>query len=105
MPFGVCRPRHAGQYTQSPADCRPITDPLTSSSRALHSSLSTRMVSADNLNLDCLELIFAHLTGSDLASVSLVSRSFLAGVVPFLYRVLVYHLGNAKRRPLVRVLK
>ncbi|KIP10775.1 hypothetical protein PHLGIDRAFT_84443 [Phlebiopsis gigantea 11061_1 CR5-6] len=59
------------------------------------------MVSADNLNLDCLELIFAYLTGNDLASVSLVSGSFLAGVVPFLYRTLVYHLGNAKRRPLI----
>lgn len=61
------------------------------------------MVSADNLNLDCLELIFAYLTGNDLPSVTLVSKSFFAGVVPFLYRSLVYHLGNAKRRPAVRI--
>jgi len=44
------------------------------------------MVSAQNLNLDVLELVFAHLaTGNDLASVALVSRSFLAGVIPKLY--------------------
>lgn len=59
------------------------------------------MVSADNLNLDCLELVFAHLSGNDLFSVSLVSKSFLAGIVPFLYRTLAYHLGNAKRYPAV----
>lgn len=59
------------------------------------------MVSADNLNLDCLELVFAYLSGNDLVSVSLVSKSFLAGVVPYLYRTLVYHLGNAKRYPSV----
>jgi hypothetical protein len=59
------------------------------------------MVSADNLNLDCLELVFAYLSGSDLFSVSLVSKSFLAGVIPRLYRTLVYHLGNAKRFPAV----
>ncbi|EKM57108.1 uncharacterized protein PHACADRAFT_142274 [Phanerochaete carnosa HHB-10118-sp] len=59
------------------------------------------MVSADNLNLDCLELIFAHLIGNDLFTVSLVSKSFLAGVIPYLYRTLVYHLGNAKRYPSV----
>ncbi|GJE93472.1 F-box protein [Phanerochaete sordida] len=59
------------------------------------------MVSADNLNLDCLELVFAYLSGNDLFSVSLVSKSFLAGVVPYLYRTLAYHLGNAKRYPSV----
>ncbi len=59
------------------------------------------MGSADNLNLDCLEFIFAYLSGQDLFSVSLVSRSFLAGVVPRLYRALVCHLGNAKRYPSV----
>lgn len=59
------------------------------------------MVSADNLNLDCLELVFAYLSGNDLFAVSLVSKSFLAGVIPYLYRTLVYHLGNAKRYPAV----
>lgn len=62
------------------------------------------MVSADNLNLDCLELIFQFLSGNDLASVALVSKSFLAGVVPRLYRSLFFHTGNAKRYPTVRVL-
>lgn len=62
------------------------------------------MVSADNLNLDCLELIFQFLSGNDLASVALVSKSFLAGVVPRLYRSLVFHTGNAKRYPTVSAL-
>lgn len=60
------------------------------------------MVSADNLNLDCLEIIFAYLYGNDLVSVSLVSRSFLAGVIPRLYRSLVFTLNQAKRYPAVR---
>lgn len=59
------------------------------------------MVSADNLNLDCLETVFAYLSGNDLVSVSLVSRSFLAGVIPHLYRSLVFHMGNSKRYPKV----
>ncbi|KAF9807539.1 hypothetical protein IEO21_08180 [Rhodonia placenta] len=59
------------------------------------------MVTADNLNLDCLELIFAHLYGNDLVSVSLVSRSFLAGVIPRLYRTLVFKLNQAKRYPAI----
>lgn len=59
------------------------------------------MVSADNLNLDCLELVFAYLAGNDLVSVALVSKSFHAGVIPYLYRTLVYHLGNAKKYPKV----
>ncbi|KAH9947752.1 hypothetical protein B0H21DRAFT_691376 [Amylocystis lapponica] len=59
------------------------------------------MVSADNLNLDCLELIFAYLYGNDLVSVSLVSRSFLAGIIPRLYRSLVFKLNQAKRYPAV----
>ncbi|KAJ3518495.1 hypothetical protein NM688_g9431 [Phlebia brevispora] len=62
---------------------------------------SHRMVSADNLNLDCLELIFQYLSGNDLVAVSLVSKSFLAGVVPHLYRSLVFHTGNCKRYPKV----
>ncbi|OCH94622.1 hypothetical protein OBBRIDRAFT_810399 [Obba rivulosa] len=59
------------------------------------------MVSADNLNLDCLELIFAFLNGNDLVSVALVSRSFLAGVIPRLYRSLVFKLHQAKRYPAI----
>lgn len=56
------------------------------------------MVSADNLNLDVLELIFAHLSSiDDLASVALVSRSFLAAVIPKLYRKLSYGLHQSKR--------
>ncbi|RPD61711.1 hypothetical protein L226DRAFT_506817 [Lentinus tigrinus ALCF2SS1-7] len=57
------------------------------------------MVSADNLNLDCLELIFAYLSGNDLVHVSLVSRSFLTAVVPRLYRTLSFGLQQAKRYP------
>jgi len=59
------------------------------------------MVSADNLNLDCLELIFAYLYGNDLVSVSLVSRSFLAGIIPRLYRSLIFKLNQAKRYPVI----
>ncbi|KAF6751683.1 hypothetical protein DFP72DRAFT_472600 [Ephemerocybe angulata] len=54
------------------------------------------MVSADNLNLDVLELIFAYLSGHDLTCVGLVSRSFLAGAIPTLYRNIVYRLREAK---------
>ena len=59
------------------------------------------MVSADNLNLDVLELIFAHLAGKDLASVALVSRSFLSGIIPRLYCTLVFGISQAKRYPRV----
>ena len=59
------------------------------------------MVSADNLNLDCLELIFAYLSGNDLVHVSLVSRSFLAAVIPRLYRTLTFGLQQAKKYPSV----
>lgn len=54
------------------------------------------MVSADNLNLDVLELIFAFLSGNDLPSVASVSRSFLAGVIPRLYRRIFFLLKQAK---------
>ncbi|KAF8065057.1 hypothetical protein FPV67DRAFT_167464 [Lyophyllum atratum] len=59
------------------------------------------MVSADSLNLDVLELIFAHLSGNDLAAVALVSKSFVAGVIPRLYRTLSFRIHNAKRYPSV----
>ena len=61
------------------------------------------MVSADNMNLDCLELIFAYLSGNDLVSVSLVSRSFLVAAIPRLYRTLTFTLKQAKRYPSVRL--
>jgi|ERR1700722_264740 len=60
------------------------------------------MVSADSLNLDVLELIFTYLSGHDLASVASVSRSFLAGVIPTLYRTINFRLCHAKRYPSVR---
>jgi hypothetical protein len=59
------------------------------------------MVSADNLNLDVLEMIFAYLSGKDLASVALVSRSFLAGVIPRLYCSLLFRLSQGKKYPQV----
>lgn len=61
------------------------------------------MVSADNLNFDCLELIFAYLSGNDLVSVSLVSRSFLAAAIPRVYKTLTFGLNQAKRYPSVRL--
>lgn len=61
------------------------------------------MVSADNLNFDCLELIVSYLAGRDLYSVTHVSRSFLAAALPLLYRSLTFHLGNGKRYPKVRL--
>lgn len=63
------------------------------------------MVSADNLNLDVLELVFAHLvSGNDLTSVALVSRSFFAGVIPKLYERITFRLREAKKYPLVCLL-
>lgn len=61
------------------------------------------MVSASNLNFDCLELIFIYLAGNDLVSISLVSRSFLAGVIPRLYRSLIFGPKQAKRYPAVGI--
>ncbi|EGO01193.1 hypothetical protein SERLA73DRAFT_179303 [Serpula lacrymans var. lacrymans S7.3] len=55
------------------------------------------MVSADNLNLDVLELIFAYLAGNDLVSIALVSRSFLAGVIPRLYSTVSFKLRHSAR--------
>lgn len=60
------------------------------------------MVSAENLNLDVLELICAHLSGHDLTQVSLVSRTFFAGAIPTLYRNIVYRLREAKAYDTVR---
>jgi hypothetical protein len=55
------------------------------------------MVSADNLNLDVLEEIFAYIPrGADLPAIALVSRSFLEAVVPRMYEKIVFHLGLAK---------
>ncbi|KAH7883008.1 hypothetical protein F5I97DRAFT_1930608 [Phlebopus sp. FC_14] len=50
-----------------------------------------------NVNLDILELVFAHLQGSDLVASSLVSRAFLSGVIPTLYARISYTASHAKR--------
>jgi hypothetical protein len=55
------------------------------------------MVTADNLNLDVLETIFCYLSGNDLSSVALVSRSFFSGVIPTLYATLKFRRRQAKR--------
>ncbi|KAF5392671.1 hypothetical protein D9757_000886 [Collybiopsis confluens] len=57
------------------------------------------MATADNLHLDILELIFIYLSGNDLVSVALVSRAFFAGVIPRLYRKIMFRLNHAKRYP------
>ena len=54
------------------------------------------MVSADNLNLDVLELICAHLDQPDLFHLSLVSQNFTAAATPALYRSIGYHFGQSK---------
>ncbi|KIK51993.1 hypothetical protein GYMLUDRAFT_50207 [Collybiopsis luxurians FD-317 M1] len=51
------------------------------------------MVTADNLHLNVLELIFYYLSGNDLVSVSLASCSFLSGIM--------FQLNHAKRFPQV----
>jgi len=60
------------------------------------------MVSADNLNYDVLELIFAFLSSNDLPSVALVSQSFLAAVTPKLYRTISYRRRQSKGYNAVR---
>ena len=55
------------------------------------------MVTADNLNLDVLELIFAYISGNDLVAVSSVSKAFLAGVIPRLYAIVYFTAKHAKR--------
>ncbi|KAH9020018.1 hypothetical protein EDB85DRAFT_1872767 [Lactarius pseudohatsudake] len=57
------------------------------------------MVSADSLNFDVLQIIFVYLSVPDLASVSQVNRSFLAGALPSLYRSLGFYLNQAKGYP------
>ncbi|KAJ7444696.1 hypothetical protein FB451DRAFT_1189489 [Mycena latifolia] len=52
-------------------------------------------VSADNVNLDALELIFNYLAGNDLASVALVGRSFFAAAV-FVLKALIWTLRILK---------
>lgn len=52
------------------------------------------MVSADNLNLDVLEFIFAHLDQHDLYHLCLVSQSFLAAATPLLYRAIASDLSQ-----------
>lgn len=60
------------------------------------------MVSADNLHLDVLQLIFEHISEHDISSVSLVSRSFLNGVIPRLYEKITFSDSHAKRYMKVR---
>ncbi|KAI9459218.1 hypothetical protein BJY52DRAFT_1370070 [Lactarius psammicola] len=57
------------------------------------------MVTAESLNFDVLQIIFAYLSVPDLASVSQVNRSFLVGALPRLYRSLGFYLNQAKRYP------
>lgn len=57
------------------------------------------MVSADNLNRDVLELVFAHMNADDLCYVTLVSRSFLAAAAPRLYRTLFIRRKQAIQFP------
>lgn len=58
------------------------------------------MVSADNLNLDVLEEIFSYLPhGPSLASVALVSRTFLEAVIPRLYANISFRIRQAKNYP------
>lgn len=60
------------------------------------------MVSADNLNLDVLELIFAHLDQHDLSHLCLVCQTFLAAAAPILYRSIGYHFSQSSN-PALRV--
>ncbi|KAI5116204.1 hypothetical protein M0805_006761 [Coniferiporia weirii] len=57
------------------------------------------MVSADNLHFDVLRQIFAHISGGDLISVALVSKAFLIGVMPRLYRTITFSQSQAKKYP------
>ena len=57
------------------------------------------VATADNLNLDVLELICWLLPLNDLPSVALVSKAFLAGVVPHLYHTVTVGLRLTKRYP------
>ncbi|KDR77062.1 hypothetical protein GALMADRAFT_225197 [Galerina marginata CBS 339.88] len=54
------------------------------------------MTGTNNLNIDVLEIIFCFLSGNDLPSVALVSRSFLAAVIPRLYSTISYRMRQAK---------
>jgi len=59
------------------------------------------MVTAESLNFDVLQIIFSYLSPPDLASVSQVCQSFLAGALPRLYRSLGFYHNQAKRYPSV----
>ncbi|EIN14542.1 hypothetical protein PUNSTDRAFT_80994 [Punctularia strigosozonata HHB-11173 SS5] len=61
------------------------------------------MVSANNLNLDVVEHICAHIATNDLLSVALVSRAFFAGVIPRLYRTLAMRRSQGKKYPSTQV--
>ena len=57
-----------------------------------------------DVNQDCLQLIFAHLTKNDLLSVTQVSSSFLTAALPHLYSAIVFHIRHAKGYKRVRSL-
>jgi len=60
------------------------------------------MVSTNNLNLDVLELIFAHLEQHDLFHLCLVSQSFFDAAIPILYRSIGYDFTQSSK-PALRV--
>ena len=55
------------------------------------------MLTIEDLNQDCLELVYENLLARDFFSLSLVSRTFFRSVTPRLYRSLVFHMDHAKR--------
>ena len=61
------------------------------------------MVSADNLNLDVLELICAYLDQHNLFHFSLVSQNFTAAATPRLYRSIGYDFSQSLSHPALRV--
>ncbi|PFH51184.1 hypothetical protein AMATHDRAFT_3315 [Amanita thiersii Skay4041] len=57
------------------------------------------MISAENLNLDVLGLIFDSLTTNDLCSLALVSQTFFSAVLPRLYSKLFFRNEQASCYP------
>jgi hypothetical protein len=84
------RPGVAGRYARGEGQRQ---------TRLPHSS--REMVTADSLNFDVLQIIFSYLSPPDLASLSQVCQSFLAGTLPRLYRSLGFYHNQAKRYPRV----
>ena len=79
-----------------------VSEGLARTRRVSHWHLATEeMVTAESLNFDVLQITFSYLSPSDLASVSQVCQSFLAGALPRLYRSLGFYHNQAKRYPRV----